>query len=479
MPIKVHNVLSGQKEDFVPQRENEVRMYVCGPTVQDYSHVGHAKTYIAFDVIVRYLRYAGYAVRYVQNITDVGHLLDSGEDRILKKAGQLGTEPMEVVEHYMRNYFEDMDALGILRPDISPRATGHIPEQIEIISMLITKGHAYQAGSDVYFDVGSFSEYGKLSRRKIDQQEEGVRVEVESNKRHPNDFALWKHTHGDAKMQWRSPWGWGYPGWHIECTAMANKYLGRTLDIHGGGIDNIFPHNECEIAQSEAAFSQTFAKYWLLTGSLTVDGVKMSKSLGNFTTVKDVLSRYPAEAIRTFVLMGHYSNPVDFSETAIGAAQSGWERLVGAARLTRERMRSAPQSDGVKFDNAITEHKTRVLEALDDDFKTPLAISALQDFTREVNTLLNGSDEVGLTTLGAIDAFYREIGGQVLGIIPDTLESGGSAQREDGLIRLLLSIRDDYRAEKQFEKSDQIRDALAELGINVEDRTDGSLYHTS
>ena len=259
MSLRVYNYLTRQKENFVPLVEGEVKMYVCGPTVYDHSHLGHAKTYVAFDVINRHLRFSGYKVRYVQNITDVGHLLDDGEDRVLKKSGTLGIEPMEVVETYTRSYFEDMDALGVVRPDISPRASGHVPEQIAMTQTLIEMGHAYVAETgDVYFDVASYPEYGKLSGQKLDQLIEGARVEVVEGKRSPVDFALWRAADDSHIMQWDSPWGRGFPGWHIECSAMANKYLGQTFDIHGGGLENRFPHNECEIAQSEAVHGETF-----------------------------------------------------------------------------------------------------------------------------------------------------------------------------------------------------------------------------
>ena len=482
MSLKVYNVLTGKKEEFVPLHKELIRMYVCGPTVYDHTHVGHAKTYVAFDVMVRYLRFSGYKVRYVQNITDVGHLLDSGEDRILRKAGQLGTEPMEIVETYTRSYFEDMDALGVVRPDISPRASGHVPEQIQMIETLIDKGHAYAAGSDVYYDVSSFDQYGKLSNRDIDQQESTERAQHhhhDSNKRDQRDFALWKHAHEEHILKWQSPWGWGYPGWHIECSAMANKYLGPTFDIHGGGIDNIFPHNECEIAQSEAANGQPFAQYWLLTGSLTVDGVKMSKSLGNFITIKEALKEFPPEAIRTFVLSGIYRKPIDYSHEAVQSAHSGWERLIGAVTLTRSRLRDAPDNDeGTGFIDVVDEHRARAIAGLDDDFNTPVAISTLQDFTRQVNSLLNSDQAVGQSTLQAIDTLYREIGGDVLGIIPEKAASSSSAEREAGLIQILLDMRVQFRAEKQYEKSDAIRDQLSELGVSTEDRADGTIYRT-
>ena len=283
MTLRITNVLTRKKEDFKPIHEGKVNMYVCGPTVYDWSHIGHAKTYVAFDVVVRYLRYLGYDVLYVQNITDVGHLVgdaEEGEDKIQKKARTDSVTPMQIVETYTKGYFDNMDALGLLRPDISPRASGHIPEQIEMIQELIKKGHAYEANGSVYFDVTSDPNYGQLSGRKLEDQEEGSRFEVHSDKRHPADFALWKNADPEHLLKWNSPWGSGFPGWHIECSAMANKYLGANFDIHGGGRDNIFPHNECEIAQSECANDETFANYWMLTGTLTLEGVKMSKSLG-------------------------------------------------------------------------------------------------------------------------------------------------------------------------------------------------------
>jgi cysteinyl-tRNA synthetase len=477
MALEVYNVLTRQKELFVPLAEGHVNIYVCGPTVYDHAHVGHAKTYVAFDVIVRYLRFSGYSVRYVQNITDVGHLLDTGEDRILRKASQVQTSPMEIAEQYTRSYFEDMDALGVVRPNISPRASGHIPEQIEMIKRLLEKGYAYEVDGDVYFDVARFEGYGKLSRRRIEEMEAGARVDVREEKRHPADFALWKKAEPEHILRWPSPWGWGYPGWHIECSAMATKYLGETFDIHGGGVDNIFPHNECEIAQAEAANGKPFARYWLLAGSLTVNGIKMSKSLGNFITIKDALRDYRPEAIRTFVLSGHYSNPIDFSREALDAAQRGWERLYGAVSLVRERLRDAPEGeDGAGFLSLLDEHRARFVEAMDDDFNAPVALSVLQGLTREVNTLLGSGEPVGRRTLEAIEGLYRELGGDVLGIIPAETATSADAALQDGLIRLLIELRADYRAARDFAHADAIRDRLAELGVTLEDRPDGTTY---
>ncbi|GAB4146302.1 MAG: cysteine--tRNA ligase [Candidatus Promineifilaceae bacterium] len=478
MPLQVYNVLTRQKELFTPLYAGKVNMYVCGPTVQDYPHIGHAKTYISFDVINRYLRYRGYDVLYVQNITDVGHLLDTGEDRILKKARQASVLPMQIVEMYTKIYFDNMDALGVKRPDISPRASGHIPEQIEMIQKLIAGGFAYESNGSVYFDVSRFAGYGKLSGRVVEELEGGARVTVLDEKRHPADFALWKKAEPEHLLRWNSPWGEGFPGWHIECSAMAGKYLGETFDIHGGGIDNIFPHNECEIAQSEAANKAPFARYWLLTGSLTLDGVKMSKSLGNTLTINDALKRWRAEAIRTFVLSGHYSNPIDFSDDAVDAAFKGWQRLWGAVSLLRQQLRTAPA--GV-VDPAVAAlaagTREAFIEKMDDDFNAPAALALLQEYTRQVNILLNAGTPATHASLTALDEVYRELGGQVLGIIPDEAETtSASAEREAGLIQLLLQLRTEARARRDWATSDKIRDSLKALGVIVEDRADGSTW---
>jgi cysteinyl-tRNA synthetase len=478
MSLQVYNVLTRQKEPFEPFHPGKVNIYVCGPTVYDDSHIGHAKTYIAFDVIVRYLRCSGYDVLYVQNITDVGHLLDTGEDRVLRKARQASTEPMQIVETYTRRYFENMDALGVQRPDISPRASGHVPEQIAMIEELLEKGHAYESNGSVYFRVGSFPEYGKLSGRVVEQLEEGARVAVLDEKQHPADFALWKKADPGHLLRWSSPWGEGFPGWHIECSAMARKYLGPTFDIHGGGIDNIFPHNECEIAQSEAANDSRFARYWLLTGSLTLDGVKMSKSLGNTLTIEEALRRWRPEAIRTFVLSGHYSNPIDFSDDAVDAAYKGWQRLWSAVTLVRQQLPSAPEGEASGVVQALIEGTTSEFTAkMDDDFNAPAALAVLQEYTRQVNRLLNAGTSLSQGSLKALDEAYRALGGAVLGIIPEGTESGGaSAEREAGLIELLLQLRTEARARRDWATADEIRDELKKLGIVVEDRADGSIW---
>jgi len=479
MALKVYSTLIRQKEEFVPLHPGFVGIYVCGPTVYDHAHIGHAKGYVSFDVIVRYLRYLGYKVRYVQNITDVGHLTDDadeGEDKILRRAAQEQVQPMELVEIYMRSYFEDMDALNVMRPDISPRASGHIPEQIELVKVLLEKGFAYEVNGSVYFSVESFPQYGKLSGRRIEELEEGARVAVNPEKRNPADFALWKRAEPGHILRWPSPWGWGYPGWHLECSTMAMKYLGETVDIRGGGLENIFPHNECEIAQSEAATGKPFARYWLHWNMVTIEGVKMGKSLSNFVTIKQALEKYPPLAIRFFILTSHYRSPLDFSEEALSGATKGLERLHGTVRLVRAQLQTAPSREADSaVEDMLSRYKAQFLEVMDDDFNTAAAIGTLFDLNREVNALLNAESPVTQETLAAVDALYRELGGQILGIIPEEMEELGGGL-EVPLIELLIEVRQKLRENHQWELGDAIRSRLGELGIALEDRPEGTTW---
>lgn len=480
MSQTIYNVLLREKQVFTPISDGTVMMYVCGPTVYDNSHLGHAKTYVSFDVVVRWFRYSGYKVRYVQNITDVGHLLDDGEDRILKGARREKVEPMEIVERYMRSYFEDMDALGVTRPDISPRASGHVPEQIEMIQELIAKGHAYEVDGTVYYSVESFNEYGKLSGRRVEEMEAGRRVAVRDEKRHPMDFALWIKAPSNHVLQWSSPWGRGYPGWHIECSAMSNKYLGATFDIHGGGVDNIFPHNECEIAQSEAAHDATFANYWMLTGTLLVDGVKMSKSLGNYVSIKDALRNYRPESLRLFILSGLYRSPADYSAAALDAATKGADRINTAARRVRDALAHAPAGDEAsngRLMELLDQHRMRFTSAMNDDFNAPLALSALFDMSKDINTAID-EGTASRVVLEQAASIYRELGGDVLGVVQaETAAAGsGSAEREDGLVRLLMDMRLEARKAKDFARADAIRTQLSQLGIILEDGPKGTTY---
>jgi cysteinyl-tRNA synthetase len=477
MALTVYNFLTREREEFTPIREGYVTMYVCGPTVYDHAHAGHAKAYVTFDIVARYLRYRGYNVRYVQNLTDVGHMLDTGEDRIMKGARREQVEPMELVENYIRSYFEDMDTLNVGRPSISPRPTCHITEQIELAEQLIEAGHAYEASGSVYFDVSSWPEYGKLSGRRVEEQEEGARVAINPDKRHPADFAVWKAAEEGHIMHWPSPWGEGYPGWHAECSVMATKYLGQPFDIHGGGLENIFPHNECEIAQSEAATGEKFCNYWLLNNMVTVDGVKMGKSLGNAIFIKDIVRNYHPMTVRFFILSSHYRSPTDFSEEALDAADRGRERLYGAVRLVRERLRAAPEGTvDAGWQKKLGEARDRFVEVMDDDFGTPQAIATLFDLSRETNALLNTGEPVTTGTLEAIDALYRELGEDVLGILPDDLSAEAGGELVDDLVRLLIDLRQEARAARDWKRSDEIRDRLAAMGVALEDSPEGTRW---
>jgi cysteinyl-tRNA synthetase len=478
MALQIFNVMGREKQAFVPLNLGRVGIYVCGPTVYELAHLGHAKSYVGFDVVVRWLRHSGYEVLYIQNITDVGHLRDSGVDPILLRAKQLQSLPMKIVETYTRSFFSDMDALGVQRPDISPRASAHVPEQIKMIETLLRKGFAYEVNGSVYFDVSKDADYGKLSNRRRDEAESGTRETVRTDeKRNPEDFAVWKRAEDEHILRWDSPWGEGFPGWHIECSAMAMKYLGPTFDIHGGGIDNLFPHNECEVAQSESANDAPFARYWMLVGSLLVDGVKMSKSLGNYRTIKDALSEYRPEMIRAFLLGAHYSNPVEYTADALHAAGSGWERLNNAARHVRRLLADAPTSDdGNGFLARAQQTRADFTAEMDDDFNTPKALAVLQDFTREANTLLNSGATLGRAVLAEMDAIYTQLGGAVLGVVSQTDANTNDAHREAGLIDLLISMRMQARKNKNYAEGDRIRDELAKLGVVLEDRAEGTVW---
>jgi cysteinyl-tRNA synthetase len=481
MALQVYNYVTRTEERFVPLHEGFVGMYVCGPTVYGHAHIGHAKVYITFDIMHRYLEYLGYRVRYVQNITDVGHLTgdaDEGEDKIARQAKKERVEPMEIVEYYTRSYFEDMDALNVLRPDISPRASGHVPEQVELAQTLIEKGAAYESNGSVFFSVKDWPSYGKLSGRKIEDLEEGARLEVNPDKHDPRDFAVWRAAIPGHIMRWNSPWGEGFPGWHAECSVMSRKYLGLPFDIHGGGLENIFPHNESEIAQSEAAYGVEFARYWLLNNMITVDGIKMGKSLGNYTTIKDALTRHSPMTLRFFILNSHYRSPTDFTEAALEAAGKGHERLISAVGLTRQKLANADISEASDeaFLDVIQQHKTRFLAAMDDDFNAPQALAVLFDFNKDVNSLLNEWQSVSGGTLKAIDDLYRELGNDILGIIPDQLETSGSAGLENELIQLIADLRAEARARKDWSTGDAIRDRLAEIGVMLEDRPEGTTW---
>jgi len=492
MALRIYNTLAREKETFEPVQPGRVNMYVCGPTVYDYPHLGHAKSYVAFDVVVRYLRYAGsthggYDVLYVQNITDVGHLTDdadSGDDKIIKRAKERRVEPMALVETFTREYFRAVDALNCLRPDISPRATGHIPEMIDLVQRLIGEGHAYVSEGNVYFDVESFREYGKLSRRRLEEQEAGGRIEPGAGKRNPADFALWKSAEGTGHlMRWNSPWGIGFPGWHIECSAMAMKYLGETLDIHGAGVDNIFPHNEDEIAQSECATHRPFSRYWMHNGTVLVNGEKMAKSKGNFVTVEEALKKFGADAIRFWAVSSHYRSPIDYTEEGIREAARALERL--RISLTNvERYLSLPSTSGdpggaAELERLTEAHRQQFLAGMDDDFNTPAALAALFGLATEINRLVATATEQtpeGAAAASAARARMLELSREVLGL--ELASRAASAENDitGPLVELLLGARQSLRKAKEFAAADELRARLKELGVVVEDRPEGATW---
>ncbi len=481
-----YNSLTRQKERFEPLNPPFVGVYVCGPTVYGDSHLGHAKSYITFDVVVRHLRFLGYRVRYVQNITDVGHLTDdTEEDKILKQSRLEQIEPMEVVEKYTRSYFEDMDALNVLRPDISPRASGHVPEQIEMIETLFEKGAAYEKEGNVYFSVESFPGYGKLSGRKIEDQQAGARVGVDAEKKNPADFLLWRKASPDHILKWNSPWGPGYPGWHLECSVMARRYLGDTIDIHGGGLENQFPHHECEIAQSETATEKPFVRVWLHNNMVTRDGQKMGKSLGNFITLKDAFTRHPPSLVRFFLLRGHYRSPIDYSADAIHAAESGLARLRNSRALALEKAAAVsadPSAGGGNSSSDRLAEATREATgafgaAMNDDVNTPNALAAAFDFVSELNKIADSGDAFSTADWNAAALFFDTLLGAdgVLGIDLEGERSAGGGLDEK-LVELLLATRRTLRAEKNFALGDEIRDGLLAVGIEIKDRADGTTW---
>ncbi len=476
-PIALYNTLARAKQTFEPTTKGRVGIYVCGPTVYSDAHLGHAKAQVSFDVIRRYFEHVGYTVRFVSNVTDVGHLVDDadeGDDKIAKRAILEKLEPMEVADKYYWSYFDDMNRLGVKKPSVTPRATGHIPEQIALIEELIAGGHAYEIAGNVYFSVTSFADYGKLSGRRLEDLEIGTREAVREEKRDPRDFALWKAADPSHLMRWDSPWGVGFPGWHIECSAMSLKYLGEGFDIHGGGLDLQFPHHEAEIAQSEAA-GHPFARYWMHNNMVTVQGgEKMSKSKGNFTTLKDLLERYDPMTLRFLLVSSHYRSVTEFAEEPLKAAHSGYSRLRGTVNELERRIPEAPSGQSEALERQITQHSEQFEAAMSDDFNTPEAVAALFGLSREVNTALIG--EIGRSSLEHALSAFKTLGGDVLGLFTDSITQGQNPEMLDTLLELVLDSRTNYRLNKQWAKSDALRDQLHKVGITLEDTAQGTRW---
>ncbi len=484
MPLLIHNSLSGKREEFVPVTPGTVTMYVCGITAYDYSHIGHARAYVAFDVIYRYLKYKGYAVTYVRNFTDI-------DDKIIKRANESGRDTKTLSEQFIHEYHDDMDALGILRPDIEPRATGTIPAMIDLITRLFEKGYAYRAGDDVAFSVKKFAGYGKLSGKRIDDLESGARVEVDDNKQDPLDFILWKAAK-PGEPSWESPWGKGRPGWHIECSAMSGSILGDTIDIHGGGKDLIFPHHENEIAQSEAATGKPFVRYFLHNGFVNIDSEKMSKSTGKFSTVRDIRKQYHPEVIRLFLLSVQYRNPVDFSEKNLRDAGEALDRLYTTKARVFETAAGAPpdgpqNADLKEIDDAASAFVAGFAEAMDDDFNTALVLGRIFDLSRLFNRVLDRQKDAPKAQWVSLSGAWKTISDAlgVLGIlgrdpsvyfeeVKGLRLAGASLTATD--IERLIAERNAARKARDFKRADAIRDELTGGGVILEDGSGGTTW---
>ena len=485
MALRVYNTMTKKKEEFVPLQKGKIGMYACGVTVYDLCHIGHARSAVVFDVIYRYLQYKGYEVTYVRNFTDV-------DDKIIKRAQEEGVSTDEIASRYIAEFYADMGALGLKEPTIEPKATEHIDAMIELVQRLIKKDHAYEVEGDVYFAVESFSEYGKLSKRTLEEMQAGARVEVDEKKRNPLDFALWKATK-QGEPSWESPWGKGRPGWHIECSAMSQKYLGDTLDIHGGGKDLIFPHHENEIAQAEGATGNPFVRYWLHNGFVNIDKEKMSKSLGNFLTIKEILKEYHPEVVRLFLLSRHYRSPVDYSTQGIEEAHRNLERfyqtLAGIDEVIGQEKAGESVPEGFSPEEMAVyrraeEFTTHFEEAMDDDFNTAVAIAALFELSHDLNRILqNPSPHAAQVLLKGREAFA--VAGEVLGIFQEDprafLETARERKAEkltltQGEIEKLITERNEARKNKNWTRADEIRDQFASQGIILEDGPQGTTW---
>lgn len=482
--LKIYNSLSGEKELFKPIHAGNVGMYVCGPTVYSNVHLGNCRTFISFDLVFRYLKHLGYKVRYVRNITDVGHIeddADEGEDKIAKKARLEKVEPMEIVQQYSVDFHQIMELFNTLPPSIEPTATGHIIEQIETIKGILDNGYAYVSEGSVYFDVVKFNEkhnYGKLSGRNIEDMIANTRdLSGQSEKRNPQDFALWKKAEPQHIMRWPSPWGDGFPGWHLECTSMSTKYLGNQFDIHGGGMDLKFPHHECEIAQNEACTGQTPVNYWMHANMLTLNGKKMSKSTGNnilpreiFSGNNSVLSKaFTPSVARFFILQAHYRSILDFSNDAILAAEKGFNRLMEAI----DSLPAVKTSGASSVD--INGWRQQCYDAMNDDFNSPILIAQLFEGVRYINLLKDGKETI---TAADLDLLTKTMNGFVFDVLglKNEAETNTTNDKLEGVVNMLIGMRNEARANKDFALSDQIRDRLKDIGIELKDTKEGTTF---
>ena len=482
--LKVYNSLTSEKEVFEPLHEGYVGMYVCGPTVYSNVHLGNCRTFISFDLIFRYLRHLGYKVRYVRNITDAGHLeddADQGEDKIAKKARLEQIEPMEVVQRYTIDFHNILQKFNVLPPSIEPTATGHIVEQIELIKEILEKGYAYEKNGSVYFDVVKFNQdhtYGKLSGRRLEDMIANTReLTAQDEKNNPQDFALWKRAEPQHIMRWPSPWGEGFPGWHLECTVMSTKYLGETFDIHGGGMDLKFPHHECEIAQAEACYDHAPVRYWLHANMLTLNGRKMAKSTGNnllpgeiFSGENPILSKaYAPAVVRFFMMQAHYTSILDLSDEALQAAEKGYVRLMDALDLLPG-LAVGPTSG---FD--VKAWRQRCYDAMNDDFNSPVLVAQLFEAVKNINLVQDGKQSLTAADKHLLTETLEAFVYDVLGLEKGRRDAA-ETQKLEGVVQLLIKMRNQARAEKDYATSDQIRDSLSDLGIQLKDGKDGTTF---
>ncbi len=496
-PLKIHNTLTRQKEVFEPFRPPHVGMYVCGPTVYGEPHLGHARAGITFDLLFRYLRFMGYKVRYVRNITDVGHLEDEvegeGEDKIAKRAKVEKLEPMEIVQHYTIRYHEAMDRLNLLSPSIEPNASGHMIEQIDIVKKIVENGYAYEVNGSVYFDMKQYLEdgypYGDLSGKVVDDLVSGSREQLEGQqeKRYPLDFALWKKARPEHIMRWESPWGEGFPGWHLECTAMSTKYLGVPFDIHGGGMDLQFPHHECEIAQAEGAYKENPVRYWMHNNMLTINGQKMSKSLGNFITIAELFSGehellesgYSPMVVRFFMLQSHYRSTIDFSNEALQAAEKGYKRLMHAIEALNQLEHVEGKALDKALDQEINDLCDQLYREMNDDLNTARVMAVLFELSSRIFAFSNQQKDLSGLSAATFERLHKEVNTfvfDVLGLKQEGPENNGEDEKLEQVIDLLIGMRNQARSNKDFETADRIRDELRAINIELKDGQEGTTY---